>query len=115
MTFSFFFRAAPVALPNNPNFPIPDGAMFVVSGWGTTSEGGSLPSTLRYDIIWYWSERHKRYLDFLKLNRQVEVPYINDEDCTNAYGSGNIIGDVMICAGEGKKLKKLIHKKIYVY
>ena len=53
LTFSFFFRAAPVALPNNPNFPIPDGAMFVVSGWGTTSEGGSLPSTLRYGIIWY--------------------------------------------------------------
>jgi len=74
-------EAAPVALPNNPNFPIPDGATFVVSGWGTTSEGGSLPSTLR----------------------QVEVPYINDEDCTNAYGSGNIIGDVMICAGEAGK------------
>ena len=51
LIFSFVFRAAPVALPNNPNFPIPDGAMFVVSGWGTTSEGGSLPSTLRYDII----------------------------------------------------------------
>lgn len=60
---------------------IPEGASFVVSGWGTTSEGGSLPSTLR----------------------QVTVPYVNDGDCSDAYGSGNIFGDVMICAGEGGK------------
>ena len=52
---------------------------------------------------------------FFQFNRQVEVPYINDEDCTNSYGSGNIVGDVMICAGEGNKLKKLIHQKIYIY
>ena len=70
---------------------------------------------VRYNLIHHLSERHKHYLDFFKLNRQVEVPYINDEDCSNAYGSGNIIGDVMICAGEGKKLKKFIHQKIYVY
>ena len=46
----FFFRAAPVTLPSSA-MSIPEGASFVVSGWGTTSEGGSLPSTLRYDRI----------------------------------------------------------------
>merc|ERR1712156_612140 len=66
-----------ISHPNYDDFDI----SFVVSGWGTTSEGGSLPSTLR----------------------QVTVPYVNDDDCSDAYGSGNIIGDVMICAGEGGK------------
>ena len=47
-----FFRAAPVTLPSSA-MSIPEGASFVVSGWGTTSEGGSLPSTLRYDRICY--------------------------------------------------------------
>jgi len=72
--------ATPVDLPSSA-MSIPEGASFVVSGWGTTSEGGSLPSTLR----------------------QVTVPYVNDDDCSDAYGSGNIVGDVMICAGEGGK------------
>ena len=59
----------------------PEGAEFVVSGWGTTSEGGSLASKLR----------------------QVTVHYINDEDCSHGYGPENINGDVMICAGgDGK-------------
>merc|ERR1711910_56391 len=61
--------------------PFSEGASFVVSGWGTTSEGGSLPSNLM----------------------QVTVPYVNDDDCSSAYGAGNIVGDVMICAGEGGK------------
>merc|ERR1712172_279252 len=72
--------AAPVDLPSSA-MDIPEGASFVVSGWGTTSEGGSLPSNLM----------------------QVTVPYVNDDDCSDAYGSGNIVGDVMICAGEGGK------------
>merc|ERR1712168_417603 len=72
--------AQPVPLPSSA-ISVPEGASFVVSGWGTTSEGGSLPSTLR----------------------QVTVPYVNDDDCPDAYGSGNIVGDVMICAGEGGK------------
>merc|ERR1712121_416675 len=72
--------AKPVTLPSGA-MDVPEGAKFVVSGWGTTSEGGSLPSTLR----------------------QVEVPYVNDGDCSSAYGAGNIVGDVMICAGEGGK------------
>ena len=40
-------RAQPVDLPSGP-ISVSEGASFVVSGWGTTSEGGSLPSTLRY-------------------------------------------------------------------
>ena len=48
--FLFFFRAAPVDLPSSA-MDIPEGASFVVSGWGTTSEGGSLPSNLMYDKI----------------------------------------------------------------
>ena len=48
--FLFFFRAAPVDLPSSA-MDIPEGASFVVSGWGTTSEGGSLPSNLMYDRI----------------------------------------------------------------
>lgn len=54
----------------------------VVSGWGTTSEGGSSPSILKY----------------------VEVPTVTDEQCREAYGH-NDIDDSMICAGvpEGGK------------
>ena len=52
-----------------------------MSGWGTTSEGGSLPSNLQ----------------------QVTVPYVTDEDCGDAYGASSIINDVMICAGEAGK------------
>ena len=71
-----FIRASPVPIPSSP-IDFPEGAEFVVSGWGTTSEGGSLSSTLR----------------------QVTVHYINDEDCSHNY-DGNINGDVMICAGD---------------
>merc|ERR1719378_1154654 len=53
-----------------------------VSGWGTTSEGGSSPSPLR----------------------RVEVPIVSDESCRDAYGASEI-EDSMICAGlpEGGK------------
>merc|ERR1712001_95924 len=72
--------AKPVALPSGP-VDTNAGDMFVVSGWGTTSSGGSLSSTLK----------------------QVTVPYVSDETCSDNYGSGNIVGDVMICAGEAGK------------
>ncbi|XP_050731400.1 trypsin-1-like isoform X2 [Eriocheir sinensis] len=48
----------------------------VVSGWGTTSEGGSSPSVLQY----------------------VDVPTVSDADCRAAYGESDI-DDSMICAG----------------
>merc|ERR1711973_44488 len=52
----------------------------IVSGWGTTSSGGSSPDVLRY----------------------VSVPLVSDEDCRAAYGDNNIL-DSMLCAGEGGK------------
>ena len=45
----FCFRASPVSLPSSA-MSIPEGAMFVVSGWGTTSESGPLSDTLRYNV-----------------------------------------------------------------
>merc|ERR1711872_820460 len=53
----------------------PSGHMCTVSGWGTTSEGGSLARTLM----------------------KVEVPVVSDDDCRDAYGQ-NDIADSMICA-----------------
>jgi secreted trypsin-like serine protease len=48
----------------------------VVSGWGTTSESGSLSTLLR----------------------KVTVPIVTDAVCRQAYGSSDIV-DSMICAG----------------
>merc|ERR1712154_180418 len=58
------------------------GTMCTVSGWGTTSSGGSLASTLM----------------------KVDVPVVSDDDCRDAYGHSDI-ADSMICAGleEGGK------------
>ena len=49
----------------------------VVSGWGTTSEGGSLPSTLQ----------------------TVTIPAVTRSSCRSAYGQSDIT-DNMICAAE---------------
>merc|ERR1719356_1898545 len=54
----------------------PDGHICTVSGWGTTSEGGSLARQLM----------------------KVDVPVVSDDDCRDAYGQ-NDIADSMICAG----------------
>merc|ERR1712179_602231 len=54
----------------------PAGTMCTVTGWGTTSEGGSLGRTLQ----------------------EVDVPVVSDADCRSAYGQ-NDIADSMICAG----------------
>merc|ERR1712106_441389 len=58
------------------------GTMCTVSGWGTTSEGGSLGQTLM----------------------KVTVPVVSDDDCRAAYGQSDV-ADSMICAGldEGSK------------
>merc|ERR1712183_903441 len=58
------------------------GTMCTVSGWGTTSEGGSLAQVLM----------------------KVEVPVVSDDDCRGAYGQSDIANS-MICAGldEGGK------------
>ncbi|XP_076057508.1 trypsin-1-like isoform X2 [Oratosquilla oratoria] len=63
----------PIALPE-PGFTAIGEC--VVSGWGTTSEGGSASN------------------DLLK----VSVPILKDDRCRDLYGSANIV-DSMICAG----------------
>merc|ERR1712127_227613 len=52
------------------------GTQCTVSGWGTTSEGGSLGRQLM----------------------KVTVPVVSDDDCRGAYGQSDIT-DSMICAG----------------
>merc|ERR1712106_900727 len=54
----------------------PAGTQCTVSGWGTTSEGGSLGRVLM----------------------KVTVPVVSDDDCRGAYGQDDI-ADSMICAG----------------
>merc|ERR1739844_894339 len=52
------------------------GTSCTVSGWGTTSEGGSLGKVLM----------------------KVTVPVVSDDDCRDAYGQSEV-ADSMICAG----------------
>ncbi|XP_019876792.1 trypsin-7-like [Aethina tumida] len=68
-------NASPVALPE-PNAEIVVGSTAVITGWGTTSEGGSLPSQLQL----------------------VQVPTVSLETCRAAYGA-SAITDRMLCAG----------------
>merc|ERR1719290_986623 len=63
----------PIALPAAGHAASGD---CIVSGWGTTSEGGSTPSTLM----------------------KVTVPIVSDADCRDAYGADEV-EDSMICAG----------------
>jgi len=72
-------NASPAMLPS-AGMSFNKGDPFVVSGWGTTSEGGSISSTLK----------------------AVTVPYVPDSECDDAY-TGSVVGDVMICAGEAGK------------
>lgn len=65
------------ALPLAPQGDDPAaGEVLIVSGWGTTSEGGSIPAALR----------------------TVEIPVVSRADCNTQYGAGSITAR-MICAG----------------
>merc|ERR1719315_145240 len=64
-----------ISLPSSME-EYPAGTDCTVSGWGTTSEGGSLGKTLM----------------------KVTVPVLSDDDCRDAYGVSEI-ADSMICAG----------------
>ncbi|CAG0912669.1 unnamed protein product [Notodromas monacha] len=67
----------PVILPDS-SLNITEGDLFVVSGWGATSEGGILlPNDLQ----------------------KVTVPYVADDVCDEAYG-GNAVAESMVCAGD---------------
>ncbi|EFX77150.1 trypsin [Daphnia pulex] len=69
--------ARPVNLPApTSEFDPPAGTIITVSGWGTTSEGGSVSDTLL----------------------SVDIPVISDADCNTAYG-GNAVFSSMMCAG----------------
>lgn len=71
----------PVTLPAY-NHVTPAGTECVVSGWGTLSEGGDIPSVLQKTI----------------------VPVMSEKDCKNIYGKHDI-DSTMLCAGylEGGK------------
>ncbi|KAK4878344.1 hypothetical protein RN001_010850 [Aquatica leii] len=58
------------------NAEVPIGASAIISGWGTTSEGGSASTTLQ----------------------EVSVPRVTDQACRSAYGSSQITAR-MICFG----------------
>merc|ERR1711892_108675 len=51
------------------------GTLCTVTGWGTTTEGGSLGRVLQ----------------------KVDVPIVSDDDCRDSYGQNDII-DSMVCA-----------------
>ena len=71
-----------IALPAQGEV-IPDGATVTVTGWGATSEGGSLPARLQ----------------------TLDVPVVGNAVCGEKYKDFNAITDQMFCAGvdEGGK------------
>jgi len=71
-------KVGTISLPSQ-NEEYDAGTECTVTGWGTTSEGGSLASVLQ----------------------KVTVPVVSDADCRDAYGQ-NDIADSMICAGLDK-------------
>merc|ERR1711982_195238 len=64
-----------IGLPSNME-EYAEGTICTVSGWGTTTEGGSLARVLQ----------------------KVDVPVVSDEHCRDSYGQDDIT-DSMICAG----------------
>jgi len=68
----------PACLPSTNKYTYEGWADTIVSGWGTTSSGGSTSNTLRY----------------------VKVPPVSDATCNEpASYNGQIFSDEMICAG----------------
>ena len=68
-------HVATISLPS-ANEEYSEGTMCTVTGWGTTSEGGSLARVLQ----------------------KVSVPVVSDDNCRDSYGADSI-ADSMICAG----------------
>lgn len=70
--------AKTVSLPSASS-TVPDGAIIVVTGWGSTSEGGKHSATLL----------------------EVEVPKVPLSQCKQLYSkTDSAISDVMLCAGD---------------
>ncbi|KAG8227072.1 hypothetical protein J437_LFUL007409 [Ladona fulva] len=78
--FKYSNTVKPIGLPAaaGPGQDIPDKTAVDVSGWGTLSEGGSLPEQLQHVI----------------------VHTVNADECANAYGR---ITDRMLCAADPGK------------
>jgi len=72
---TFNSHVATIAFPANME-EYPGGTMCTVTGWGTTTEGGSLAQVLQ----------------------KVDVPVVTDAACRQSYGVSDI-ADSMICAG----------------
>merc|ERR1711974_280318 len=68
-------HVAAIALPEDGE-EYTEGTTCTVSGWGTTSEGGSLARILQ----------------------KVDVPVVSDKSCRKSYSTSQI-ADSMICAG----------------
>merc|ERR1712011_33422 len=68
------------------------GTTCTVSGWGTTSEGGSLAKVLM----------------------KVDVPVVSDDDCRGSYGQDEI-ADSMICAGLDAVARTLAREILVVH
>ncbi|CAG0903307.1 unnamed protein product [Darwinula stevensoni] len=75
LSFTNFIDAA--AMPDQGQ-DFPEGSMMTVSGWGSTSEGGSVVNILQ----------------------KVDVAVVSDADCDDYYSSfGGIVPEAHICAG----------------
>ena len=72
---TFGAAVSAVSLPASGSTPA-TGAVTTVSGWGTTTQGGSIPNILRY----------------------VNVPIVSASTCQASYGASAITAR-MICAG----------------
>jgi secreted trypsin-like serine protease len=77
---TFGSHVQPVCLPQSDGNYLSSGKSVTVTGWGTTSQGGSISEKLR----------------------QVVVPCVDYTTCNKEY-SGDIMQDVMFCAGVGGK------------
>ena len=98
---------------------VPEGTDCIVSGWGTTSLGGSLAGTLMkvrggwlrrilspyligfapLNIPRFYFAPQKPIICPCTIDSQVHVHVLSDANCRAAYGQ-NDIADSMICAGE---------------
>jgi len=77
---TFTDHVQPVCLPATDSDVLMEGNNVWVTGWGTTSESGSISTQLR----------------------QVSVPMVSDATCTREYRN-NFHSDVMFCAGQAGK------------
>jgi secreted trypsin-like serine protease len=74
-------QAIPLLPPADEDKTLVSGADLIVTGWGATMEGGGAVTDLR----------------------QVTIPYVGRDRCTDPLALGKAVSDNMICAGESGK------------